>query len=298
MSWDSWGDYRPRIRPANGIRARTPRGKFGETWWAGRWIAALERLTNEGRLARGRTYARGGQVVKLDVGTEGVAAEVQGSMPKPYKVSIRFRRLSDAEWDRVVDAMAAQAIYAAKLLSGEMPEQIEDLFAQVGTSVLPAEAKDLVTNCSCPDWSNPCKHVAAVYYLLGERFDDDPFLMFELRGRSEDALLTALRARRGISAAGSAAEIEQEAAPVPAEPLPADPALFWTEAGGGATPLFSFEAPAVDALAVKRLGSPPFLQGSKEFQPLMEQLYHAIGEYAYDLATGSAEVSKLDTPAR
>src|SRR5581483_194729 len=107
-------------RPANGIKAQTQRGQFGKTWWAGRWIAALERLVDTGRLARGRSYARSGQVLSLDVNADGVAARVQGSRPTPYQVNIRFKRLTDAEWDKVADALAAEARYAAKLLSGEM----------------------------------------------------------------------------------------------------------------------------------------------------------------------------------
>src|SRR5579864_7230343 len=197
MSWDYWDDYpRERRKPANGIKARTQRGKFGQTWWAGRWIAALERLVDSGRLSRGRSYARSGQVVQLDVGPEGVEAKVQGSRATPYRVSIRFRTLSKEEWDRVADAMAAEALYAAKLLAGEMPEQIEDVFLAAGTSLFPAARADLMTDCSCPDWANPCKHVAAVHYLLGERFDDDPFLLFLLRGRSKENISHALRVRR------------------------------------------------------------------------------------------------------
>src|SRR5690242_9029911 len=123
--YDDWYERPKPRRPANGIKAQTQRGQFGKTWWAGRWIAALERLVDSGRLARGRSYARSGQVLSLDVGADGVAAKVQGSRPTPYQVQIRFRRLTDADWDKVADALAAEARYAAKLLSGEMPEDIE-----------------------------------------------------------------------------------------------------------------------------------------------------------------------------
>src|SRR6185369_8261885 len=126
---------------------------------------------------------------------------------EPYAVSIRFRKLADQEWDRVVDVMASEALYAARLLSGEMPEQIEEVFQQAGTSLFPAEEGDMQTRCSCPDWANPCKHIAAVHYLLGERFDEDPFLMFLLRGRSQEEIVAALRARR----AGSDAELPSDA---------------------------------------------------------------------------------------
>jgi uncharacterized Zn finger protein len=292
MNWNNWEDYSPRpLRTANGIKPRMPRGKFGESWWAGRWIAALEHLVNEGRLARGRYYARRGQVIKLEVGTDGIYAEVQGSRRTPYTVHVRFRTLSDEEWERVIDAMAARAIYAAKLLSGVMPEDIEQVFAEAGASLFPAQTKDLRTDCSCPDWSNPCKHVAAVHYLLGERFDEDPFLMFELRGRTKDMLLAALRSRRGVAPiAATPSDTAQEDEPEPemeaAEPLPVEPAAFWSDGSQPEDLALSFEAPQVDALPIKRLGSPPFWPSSQDFDTLMERLYRAVAEHAYTIATG------------
>src|SRR5947209_9077717 len=164
-SYAWWERHGPRL-PSHGIKAHTQRGAFGKSWWASRWIAALERIVNAGRLARGRSYARSGQVVSMDVGREGVDAVVQGSRAEPYKVRVRFKRLSDAEWERVIDAMAAEALYAARLLSGEMPEQIEDVFAAAGSSLFPVARNDMRTSCSCPDSANPCKHIAAVHYLL------------------------------------------------------------------------------------------------------------------------------------
>jgi len=295
MTWNDWSDYRPRIRPTNGIRSRTQRGKFGRTWWAGRWIAALERLGDGRRLARGRTYARGGQVLNLDVGPRGVEAAVQGSRRQPYTVSIRFRTLSDGEWERVFDAMGGQALYAAKLLSGQMPEQIEQVFEDVGTSLLPAQAKDLIADCSCPDWSNPCKHIAAVHYLLGERFDDDPFVMFALRGRSKDTLLAALRERRGGATADApVVPGGSDGAAQPVEPLPADPAAFWAVGAQASTPTFSFEAPAIDALPIRRLGAPPFWPDAAVFTPLMQQIYRAISEHAQTLIIGAPEDRTTD----
>jgi uncharacterized Zn finger protein len=312
--WRDWGEWEhtgPR-RPAHGIKAQTQRGKFGQTWWAGRWIAALEQLVDPGRLSRGRSYARSGQVVKLDVGPGRVDARVQGSRPSPYTVTMRFRPLSDAEWERVIDAMSAEAIYAARLLSGEMPEDIEQAFAAAGAALFPA-AGDLETDCTCPDWSNPCKHVAAVHYLLGERFDADPFLMFELRGRSKDDIVAALRARRAAAAAtdgagatagaaaphsasgtASSAAVPPEAAGDPEDeaiPLLADVTdgasraeAFWTAPADPAAVAISFRAPPVDAAPVKLLGPPPFWKGDQDFPTAAEHLYRTIGEHARRLA--------------
>ncbi len=134
--------------------------------------------------------------------------------------------------------MAAQAIFAAKLLAGEMPQNIEEAFAAAQVGLFPEKRGDLATSCSCPDPSNPCKHIAAVYYLLGERFDADPFLIFELRGRSKDQISAMLRARRagGEIAAQPADTALTEA---PAAPLDADLEHFWA-------------GPAEDALAQLR----------------------------------------------
>src|SRR5512140_1256637 len=113
MGW--WYDYsKPKPRkPADGIKAQSK--KFGKTWWAGKWLAALERLMDSGRLSRGRSYARSGQVLNLDIKPGRVNSRVQGSRPSPYKVQIDIQPLSDKEWERVADAMAEQAIFAAKL---------------------------------------------------------------------------------------------------------------------------------------------------------------------------------------
>ena len=284
--WDPWEHYHhgPPL-PADGIRARSQRGKFGQTWWAGRWLATLERICGEGRLARGRSYARRGQVVSLEAGPDGVSATVQGSRTTPYDVSIRLRTLPDAVWAKVVEAMAARALYSAKLLAGEMPEQIEEVFVAAGASLLPGTRRDLLTQCSRPDSANPCKHVAAVYYLLGERFDLDPFLMFELRGRRKDILLAALRDRRGD--VPTEAEVEGEA---PAGPEPGVLASdistsdFWRNPGGLPSLTFSFEPPPIDALAVRRLGPPPFASDPEDFTARMERIYRLIGDQARRLA--------------
>ena len=105
----------------------------------------------------------------------------------------------------MLDALGRQALFVAKLLAGEMPQDIEPVFREVGLSLFPAKLGDLETDCSCPDWSNPCKHIAAAYYLLGEEFDRDPFLIFTLRGLGRDALL----ARLGATSPGRAARADR-----------------------------------------------------------------------------------------
>ncbi len=288
MGWEPWERYesKPR-RPANGIKAQSRSGKFGQTWWAGRWLAALDRLIDSGRLSRGRSYARSGQVLNLDVGSSGVSARVQGSRVTPYKVSIRFRTLPEEEWEKVVDAVASQAIYAARLLCGEMPEQIQEVFEVAGASLFPAKGSDLETQCSCPDHANPCKHIAAVYYLLGERFDTDPFLIFEMRGRSKEAIIASLRAKR----TGELAPEEQAAEEVTEDdqsvaPLSESLENFWSVPAGVLDMPMDFSEPPVHALPVKRLGQPAFWRGKGDFTEIMERAYKAIGDRALRLVMG------------
>jgi uncharacterized Zn finger protein len=198
-SWDDWPPpSRPR-RVEGGIRARSRRGQIGESWWSGRFVAILESLGMGPRLGRGRAYARAGQVLDLGVAAGTVSARVQGSRARPYRVKISLARFGEADWARVESALAARALYSAKLLAGEMPLQIEEVFASCGLSLFPERAQDLAMSCSCPDWAVPCKHIAATFYLLAEAFDADPFLILAWRGRARDELLARLRALRALS---------------------------------------------------------------------------------------------------
>jgi len=279
VSWYEYERHKPR-RPAEGIKAQTQSGKFGKTWWASRWIAALELITDSARLARGRSYARSGQVVSLDVGKDGVSARVQGSRPQPYKVSIRFQRLADDAWEHAIDVMASEAIYAARLLSGEMPEQIESAFSSAGVTLFPARQGDLEVSCSCPDWASPCKHVAAVYYLLGERFDKDPFLIFALRGRRKDEIVASLRARRRVGIPEEAVVSTVAATEEAEEDEDEAPGNFWASSSDLPDLALTFEEPPVDAVPVKRLGKPAFWRSRQRFEEVFEEAYRAIGKEA------------------
>ena len=175
-----------------GLKAHSTRGAIGQTWWSGRFIAVLEAIIVGGRLERGRNYARRGQVISLDVASGMVSALVQGSRVQPYRVRVGLDAFGTPEWDAAERALAASAWYSAKLLAGEMPEDIEDVFAELGLALFPASAAELSMYCSCPDWEVPCKHIAAVFYLLAEAFDDDPFSILAWRGRSRADLLAGL----------------------------------------------------------------------------------------------------------
>jgi uncharacterized Zn finger protein len=189
----------PPSRPRaveGGIKARSQRGAIGQTWWSERFIAVLEDIGMGNRLQRGRGYARKGQVLSLEVEAGSVAARVQGSRSRPYRVRIGLQAFGKAQWAGVERELAGNAWYLATLLAGEMPDDIEDVFEGIGLSLFPGSADELSLDCSCPDWEVPCKHLAATFYLLAESFDDDPFRILAWRGRQRDDLLDNLHAAR------------------------------------------------------------------------------------------------------
>jgi uncharacterized Zn finger protein len=190
-----WWEYESAgpIAVEGGIKAKSKRGAIGEQWWSQRFIGVLESWGVGGRLQRGRSYARRGQVLEFSLGTGRVTARVQGSRPVPYKVEITVLPLTTAQWREVESRLAARALFRARLLAGEMPAEIEQVFADAGTPLFPRSAADLTMRCSCPDWEVPCKHLAAVCYVLAEAFDADPFAMLAWRGKARDDLLSALR---------------------------------------------------------------------------------------------------------
>ena len=179
------------------------RDEFGGTWWAKRWISALEQFGWSSRLQWGRTYARRGNVLEVDVSQGRIDAHVQGSRRRPYRVTINIEPLSRSDWDKAASAMAEHASFAARLLAGEMPENIEDAFDRCDTPLFPRSEQDIDMSCTCPDWANPCKHIAAVFYTLGTEFDRDPFLLLLLRGMPRERLLAALRRKRALAAASA-----------------------------------------------------------------------------------------------
>lgn len=197
----SWSDgFPPPPKPRavqGGLVARSARGAIGEQWWSRRFLEVLESFALGTRLTRGRNYARRGQVIALDVAPGVVTASVQGSRRTPYQVSIVLPVFTELVWAKVEVTLAEQAIHSARLLAGEMPPDLEDVFQAAGAPLFPERAKDLTQRCSCPDGAVPCKHLAATFYLLAERFDDDPFAILLWRGRSKQALLGRLRELRG-----------------------------------------------------------------------------------------------------
>ncbi|HWF56297.1 MAG TPA: SWIM zinc finger family protein [Solirubrobacteraceae bacterium] len=294
--WRDWEPSRP-LPVEGGITARSKRGAIGETWWSQRFIAVLESFGVGSRLQRGRNYARRGQVIELDVEPGIVIAKVQGSRYTPYRVRIRCKALSEQQWRRLEKAMASQALPLAQLLAGEMPRDVAELFASCKLTLFPRSAAELKASCTCPDSANPCKHIAAAYYILAERFDQDPFQIFAWRGREQDELLEHLRALRvGSSAAraargtgrraGSASAVAATSAASPEGSESLGPALideidsFW-HSGPALSDLHvnPFAVEATDAL-LRQLGPAPVDVGGENLVEILTPVYRALAEQA------------------
>ncbi len=279
MPYDYYYKPTKAIRTKDGIKAQSQRGEFAKNWWAKRWIAALERLMDSGRLRRGRNYARQGQVLSIDETPGGITAQVQGSMWMPYKISIKIKPLSDAEWEKVIDALAEQAIFSAQLLAGEMPQDIEQAFQAAKVSLFPSERGDLTTDCSCPDYSNPCKHIAATHYILGERFDEDPFLIFRLRGRTQEQIMQELRKRRAAEEQTAIAEDEEVEEVEVVPPLEEQMAHFWDLGAPLEGLTVSIRPPAIEMPLLKRLGEANFVP-EPGIQKWLSAVYRTISHTA------------------
>jgi uncharacterized Zn finger protein len=271
---------------------------FGKSWWAKKWIEALEILGSyySNRLPRGRTYARRGAVKDLVIIPGEVMAKVQGTRRTPYRVSIGLNALTDTQWQKVIKALGKHAIFAAKLLIGEMPPNIDEVFNSCGLSLFPAKATELKTDCSCPDWANPCKHIAATHYILAEAFDRDPFLLFELRGWTKEKVLEELRAARslGDSAEKEPSTVKEKEASeiVVLENLDED--KFLTLGTSLEDLHFHIAEPERKFAILKKLGPLPDKIDSDLIFPFLEQIYQNTNQMAYEIALASPKKKKKD----
>ena len=281
MSWYYNYNTKPTIETDQGIKAKSKRGAFVKSWWATRWIKAMEQVMDHGRLQRGRRYARRGQVLSLTEGKGQVTGKVQGSRKRPYIVTISIQPLTDTQWEQVIEALASRPIFMAQLLAGEMPQDIEEAFSSVNLSLFPATARDLTQDCNCPDWASVCKHLAAVHYILAERFDEDPFLLLSLRGKTQAEILAALGEQAGA--------VESELPPAYDPPPPLSAENFW----GGKADAAPFQPhiapPETPYPALARLGNPTFLP---EMGKWLKRTYDGMAETAVSTAFEQTNTNK------
>jgi uncharacterized Zn finger protein len=269
--------------------------QFSRTWWGQRFIADLEKIMDSGRLSRGRSYARGGKVKSFEIKDGIISAKVRGSVnpyfgvyKEPlYTTSIEFKSISAANWSAAIAYVASKASLISRLMLNEIPDNIDDAFAKLDLHLLPHRKDDFKTKCSCPDWSNPCKHIAGVYYLIAAQLDEDPFLLFELRGLSRDALQKEL-ARSPLGQALSAEMSLEKAAPEPdlsyfAKPIvekvlaPASLKDFWHGEKRLPQAIETITQVSIPAILVKKQGDfPPFWSKDQSFIETMEEFYGRV----------------------
>ncbi len=269
--------------------------QFSRSWWGQKFIEAIEKLTDAGRLSRGRSYARGNKVKSFDIEGNLVTAQVRGSVnpyfgvyEEPlYFTTIEFKPLSKAKWSDAIALISSKASLISRLLLNEIPDNIEDTFKQLNLNMLPGSRKDFKTSCSCPDYSNPCKHIAGVYYLVAAELDQDPFLLFELRGLSREELLKEL-AKSPLGQALSAELQSEKQLPQPVEsyyaPLQAQKASaktqlreFWHGAKRLPQTMEALPDNPVAGIPVKTQGDfPAFWDRDNSFIEAMETLYEQV----------------------
>jgi len=268
---------------------------FSKTWWGKRFIEALEDFTDSARLGRGRSYARNGKIKEYKIANGKITAKVRGSVnpyfgvyKEPlYNTTIEITQIAPQDWSKAISYLGSKASLISKLLMNEVPDNIEEAFAHLKLHLLPHSRKDFKTNCSCPDWENPCKHIAGVYYLVAAELDQDPFLLFELRGISRSKLQQELAKSPLGKALSSALEAEE----ISIEPVdsyytqpqkmpltaPCSPKEFWLGDKRLPQNVEAASNASIPALVVKKGGDfPPFWQKDVSFLEVMEELYQRV----------------------
>ena len=278
--------------------------------WSEAWLQALASFSHPGRMRRGQQFADRRRVRRLEVKVGEITADVAGPglkekgrdvlggrdiLDRWYHVTIQLPPLGDGTWDKIVERLASQALYSARLLQGEMPPEVVRVFDALGAPLFP-EAATLTASCTCPDWEVPCKHVVAVYYLLAERFDEDPFLLFLVRGRSQEQLLAMLRQQRQSTSVATANEREKArmsvrpVAPTNEETYQAPPLeqvldTFWDAGPGIQQVVFHISPPLTPLPQIKRLGPQPFPNVNilELLAPIYETVTAKAMEWAYQM---------------
>jgi len=266
------------------------------TWWGQRFIAALERFTDPARLARGRGYAGNERIKSWQLKDGEMSAKIRGNVnayfgitkEPTYQTVIALKSISAGDWELLIRHLGSRAAFVSRLLLNEMPDNIEKPFELLDLHLLPHNARDFKTRCSCPDYANPCKHVAGLCYFLSAQLDQDPFLLFELRGLPREQLFRQLQETPLGKLLVQAHEAEPSEGLPPAtfyftRPLPValpetcDPLGFWTSPKRLPDELAPSTTPNVPALLVKKGGDfPEFWRETQPFPLVMETVYEAI----------------------
>ena len=299
--FNSYYKYKKPLEAKGGIRSRVIRGRaYQYNWWSRRWLQILEESIDAGRLTRGRSYARKGQVVEIDVEPGLVSASVQGTRKKPYQIKLGFETVTDEAKELLLLRFRERASFAAKLLAHEMPEEMEEVFKETGIPLFMRKSAIRRFKCTCPDDATPCKHIIAVLLLLAEVIDDDPFLLLKLRGIDRErmiSLLTSESAAEGSDAFDSCEEWEENADTGEISGGTADERETYREESeeapldeswyGGALPVFATDSePHRNAAALEVMNDFPFWRGELPFRQSLSQYYERAANSAEEILTG------------
>ncbi len=260
-----------------------------QEWWVERWLDLLNSYRFKKRLERGRSYAREGNVLSMEFANSKAKATVQGSDAQPYRVSLSLDSFSNEDWNFVITKMSEKAIFSAQLLAGEMPETIEAVFTASGLSLFPFTLNEVRSRCSCPDKANPCKHIAAVYYQLGDRFSEDPFIIFQLRGRTKNQIIEGLRQIRSQKAKTTQVTIQPETvahlAVATVDDATSESKGFWQYNDPLESGLVAIVPPIEQKTVLDILGEIPLSTVEVEaVQQYLTQIYQTTGQQALNSA--------------
>ncbi|MGI6367666.1 MAG: hypothetical protein ACOX2L_04780 [Anaerolineae bacterium] len=277
------GDVSAEVGRTNGSS-----GRAEHSWWAGRWMRSLAHVLDANRISEGRACARAGRVTRLEVQPGLVLADVQvgaGGGQLPQRVRLVPTVFSEAQWDRISSLLSQRAIYAAQLMNGEMPEDIDQVFQSVGVSLFPTGIDDLGAQCSCSEWPSACRHIVAVYCQLAEQVDQDPFLLFTMRGRTKEQIMAALRDLRAGQWDTGSAPVEQAdpAAVTDPKALPTALEEFWRLDGRLEDIQYRIALPEIDTELLKVLGELSFVE-QQGIRARLGEIYRRVSQRALDLA--------------
>ena len=258
-------------------------------WWVQRWLELLDSYRFKKRLERARNYAKQGNVLTIDFDKGKVFALVQGTEADPYKIKLSLDAFSDEDWDFIIESLYQKAIFSAQLLAGKMPDEIESIFVANGLSLFPFTLTEVHSRCSCPDKANPCKHIGAVYYQLADRFREDPFVIFQLRGRSKTEILRSLRQLRRERLPDPdklpfEAEVDTEnkqSVPSQANQSPLKLDTFWQYDEPLEADLVAIVPPLDNKTPLDFLGKPPLpYEEAEAFAQQLQRIYQIAREQA------------------
>lgn len=257
----------------------------GTSHWGQRWKEVVSSFYPAKRLERGLRYAKGGQVLSIRIEQGFATADVQGSRTQPYKVEIGLPMFTRKQWQRITAELLKKAFYTAKLLAGDMPSDIERIFQAAGAPLLPTSDEDISSDCSCTDLENPCKHVMAVYFILGQEIDRNPFLLMEMRGLTRAQLLTEIQTNRIKKTKSSTTPPTTSAINRPSQTFLADRLndFFSVPKNHSLTPTVDTDTLAqlrAPGSRIKEMGTPPFWQSDNNFEEVLIRIYQAVRKRA------------------